>query len=323
MLLALGIIFLWEFLDDAIKSTDDISQFEKLNILGTVGRIKGREYSEKLVTHLEPTSPNKELFRMIWNKIRFGSSENSVKSIVITSPEPEEGKSIIAANLGVIMAQANIKTILVDADLRHPIIHQVFNVCNESGLSDLLDSPEIGTQYYLKNTSINNLQIITGGESSQDPSDQLSSERIFEILENLKAKADLIIIDSPPALLAADAMILSNWADGVIVVIRAGKSKRRAIRQTLIDLQEANANLLGCIYNQVNQDINLAVYRRHKKETNPIQQFKASRASEKANDSGRRCHARCMQPGPAVSSSMVRGSLYGASDHRSRRPDRG
>jgi capsular exopolysaccharide synthesis family protein len=266
MLLALGIIFLSEFLNDSIKSTDDLSQFDKLNILGTFGRIKGKTDSEKIVTHLEPSSPTMESFRMIRNKIRLGSVENPPKSIVVTSPEPEEGKSVTAANLGVIMAQANIKTIIVDADLRHPVLHQVFKVLNKSGLSDLLASPEIDIQKYLKNTSINNLKIITSGESSQDQSELLRSERISEILKCLEEKADVIIIDSPPALLTADATILSNRADGVILVLRAGKTRRKALRQTLVDLEEANANILGCIYNQIHKDNNLATYKRRKQE---------------------------------------------------------
>jgi non-specific protein-tyrosine kinase len=116
---------------------------------------------------------------------------------------------------------------------------------------------------------------MTSGESNQDQSEQLQSERISEILYQLEEIADVIIIDSPPALLTADATILSNRGDGVILVVRAGKTKRGAIRQTLFDLQEANANLLGCIYNQVNKDNALALYNRHKKQGNLIQHLKA------------------------------------------------
>ncbi len=276
MLLALGIIFLWEFTDDSIKSIDDFSQFEKLNILGTVGKIKGKNYSEKIVTHLASASPTKELYRMICNKICVGSADNPIRSIVVTSPEPAEGKSITAANFGVIMAQANIKTILVDADMRHPVLHQVFDVENKSGLADLLASPVTKMQSILKKTSIDNLQLITSGESSQDQSDLLRSERISQILEYLKGKADLVIIDSPPALLTADAAILSSQADGVIVVIRARKSTRKAIRQTFNELQEANANLLGCIYNQIHKDNRLDIYKRQNQENIKRQHLKAS-----------------------------------------------
>jgi non-specific protein-tyrosine kinase len=275
MLLALGLIFLWEYLDDSIKSADDLSQFGNLNVLGAVGRIKVRNDSRKIVTHLDPSSPTSESFRMIRNKLRFGSADELPKSIVVTSPQPEEGKSITAANLGIIMAKANIKTILVDADLSHPVLHDVFNVKFKSGLADLINSPLTGIQDCLKKTSIDNLQIITGGETSQDQTERLSAERISEILKTLQDQAEIIIIDSPPVLLTADAAILSNRADGVIVVVRAGKSKRKAVRQALIDLQEANANILGCIYNQVSKDNNSAIYTRHKQEKTLIQHLKA------------------------------------------------
>jgi len=275
MLLALGIIFLWEFMEDSINSPDDLSQFEKLNLLGTVGRIKGHKYSEKIVTHLEPSSPTTESYHMIRNKIRFGSGDNPAKTIVVTSPEPEEGKSITAANLGIIMAQANIRTILIDADLRHPVLHQVFDVKIRSGLADLINSPETDIHNCLKSTSINNLLIMTSGELSPGQSERLSSERMSSILKQLEQMAYVVIIDSPPALLNADAMILANRAGGVIVVVRAGKSKRKAIRQTLIDLQEANANLIGCIYNQIHKRQHLSHLYRHKQEKNLIQHLKA------------------------------------------------
>jgi len=275
LILALGIIFLWEFLDDTIKSMNDLSQFGELNVLGVIGKIKGHTDSDRLITNLEPSSPTKESYRMIRNKIRLGSGNHPARSIVVTSPEPEEGKSITAANLGIIMAQAEMKTVIVDADLRHPKLHQVFDVKNKFGLADLLNPSKTDIGFYLKSTAIDHLQIITSGESIHDPSERLRSERISEILDYLKEKAEVIIIDSPPALLTADSTILSNRADGVIVVVRAGQSKRRAIRQILSDLSEANATLLGCIYNQVHKDNNLAIYKRHKQEKNLIQHLKA------------------------------------------------
>ena len=273
-LLALGIIFLWEYLDDAIKSMDDLSQFKELNILGSVGRIRGQKEPERIVTYLKPSSPTTESYRMICNKIRFGLDENLIKSIVVTSPGADEGKSITAINLGITMAQANIKTILVDANFQHPILHQIFNVRINAGLADLITSPETDIDYCLKTTSIDNLRIITNGVSSQNQSERLHVERLSEILKCLEEKADVIIIDSPPALLTVDAMILSNRVDGVVLEIRAGKSKLSEIRQTLKELQEANAHLLGCIYNQFPKDSPFAIYTRHEQGKNLIYHLK-------------------------------------------------
>lgn len=278
MLLALGIIFLWEYIDDAIKDVDDLSAYEKMNVLGTVGKIKGQRYSEQVVTHWLPASPTAESYRMIRNKIRFGAGGSQARSIVVTSPEPEEGKSITAANLGVIMAQAGIRTVLVDADLRHPVQHEAFSVKLKSGLADLIRTQGASIEDCLKPTSIDNLKVITAGESAHNELEQMNSDRISAVLTILADYADVIIIDSPPAMLTADAMILSNRADGAIVVVRAGKTKRKALRQTLIDLQEANANVIGCIYNQPNRENNLAAYKRYKHE-GLLKQWKSFKSS--------------------------------------------
>lgn len=264
LLLAMGVTFLWEYIDDAIKNTDDLSAYEKLNLLGSVGRIRGQRYSEKMVTHWEPSSPTAEAYRMIRNKIRFGAGSSQARSIVVTSSEPEEGKSITAANLSIIMAQAGIKTVLVDADLRNPVLHQALNVKLKSGLADIISVQGANITDCLKPTSIDNLRVITSGESAENELEQLNSDRIAAVLKALEPYSEVVIIDSPPALLTADAMILSNQADGVIVVTRAGKTRRKALRQTLVDLQEANANIIGCIFNHPEKDTSIAVYKRHK-----------------------------------------------------------
>jgi capsular exopolysaccharide synthesis family protein len=262
-------------MDDTVKSPDDLTQFEELKLLGTIGRIKGKNYPDKIVTHLEPFSGTAESYRMIRNKIRFGLPSNQAISILVTSPEPGEGKSITAANLGIIMAQSNQKTILVDADLAHPVLHRVFDVKNKPGLADLLSAPETDIGWLLKSTMINNLRIITSGELSQDLSQRLDSERFSNILEKLFGEANVVIIDSPPAMLAADAAVLSHKASGVILVIRAGKSKQKTIRQTLIDLNAANATVLGYVFNQLQKDNHLAVYKGYPEQRNPIQHVKA------------------------------------------------
>jgi non-specific protein-tyrosine kinase len=254
LLLALGLIFLLDFLDDTYKSSSDLSRLENLKNLGSIGRIKGKKYSDKIIARLEPFSPITEAYRIIRSRIWFRSGDTLGKStIMVTSSVPQEGKSVTAANLGIVMAQSNYRTIIVDADLRNPVLHKVFNVKKEVGLGDLLSSPEVKIDDCLKKTWVNNLQVITSGQATPDPSERLGSSRMREILTRLKEIADIVIFDSPSALLFADAVVLSNQVDGVIVVIRAGKTKRSAIRQTLFDLQIAKANLLGSVFNYAPQ----------------------------------------------------------------------
>jgi len=250
MMVALGLIFLLDFLDDTYKSLKDFSRSEEVNILGSIRRIKGKKLSDNIIAHLQPLSPITESYRIIRSRIRFKRGDNLARSIMVTSSMPEEGKSVTAANLAVVFAQANFKTVVVDADLRHPVLHEAFTVENEAGLGDLLSSREMKIEECVKNTSVNNLQILTSGEPLPDPSSQLGSERMEEIIRDLKKIADIVIFDTPPVLVFADAITLSRRIDGIIMVIRAGKSTRSAVNQTLLDLQNANANLLGSIFNQ-------------------------------------------------------------------------
>lgn len=249
MILALGLIFLLELLDDTFRSLKDFSQSEEVNVLGSIRRIRGKNLSDKLIAHLQPHSPITESYRIVRSRIRFKRGEGTARSIMVTSSMPDEGKSLTAANLAVVFAQANFKTIIVDANLRHPVLHEVFAVRNDSGLGDALSSPEIHVKEYLQDTSVNNLQILSSGTPLPDPSGQLGSERMEQIIRDLKESADIVIFDSPPALVFADAIVLSRRVHGVIMVIQAGKSKRSAINQTLLDLQNANADLLGSVFN--------------------------------------------------------------------------
>ena len=250
MIIGLGLIFLLDFLDDTYKSLNDFSQSEEVNILGSIRKIKGRKLSDKLVALKHPHSPVTESYRIIRSRIRFKPTDKPTRSIMVTSSMPEEGKSVTAANLAVVFAQANYKTVIVDADLRHPALHEFFEVSNEVGLGDMLSSTDFKIEDCVQDTSIKNLKIITSGTPLLDPSERLGSERMKDILDELKSVASIIIVDSAPVLVYADAIVLSGRLDGVIMVIQAGKSTRGAITQALFDLQNANANLLGSVFNQ-------------------------------------------------------------------------
>lgn len=266
MVVALVAIFLLDFLDDTYKSLSDFSQSEEVNMLGSIRKIKGRKLKDKIVAELHPYSPVTESYRIIRSRIRFKPVDKPTHSMMITSSMPEEGKSVTVANLAIVFAQANHRTLIVDADLRHPVLHTIFNVSNESGLGDMLNSPELKVEDCIKNTSVNNLQILTSGMPLLDPSERLDSKRMEEILNEIRNVAEIIIFDTPPVLVFADAIVLSRRMDGVIVVIQAGKSKRAALVQTLFDLQNANANLLGSIFNQSPQSDTFSVNKAYMQE---------------------------------------------------------
>jgi len=242
---------LLEYLDDTLKLPDDLSQSLGLATLGTVSRIKGKGYPEKSIADQDPFSPVSEAYRMIRTNIQFMTMDRPAKSIMVTSAVSGEGKSITAANLGIVMAQAGLKTVIVDADLRWPVQHLIFKVPHTRGLTDLLRSSQFDITSHLKPTGIENLQLLTCGALPPDPSELLGSERMGQLLAILNERVDVAIFDTPPLLAVADAAILSRRADGVVLVIEAGQTRREIARQAIANLTQSRANLLGGVLNRV------------------------------------------------------------------------
>lgn len=251
LFLSLAAVFLLEYMDDTLKSVDELGQSSELMILGAIGRIRGMRYPRKLIAARDPFSPITEAYRMIRSNIQFVSGDGLTKSIIVTSPTPAEGKSVTVANLGVIMAQAGLRTIIVDADLRQPVLHQIFELANEGGLIDLLRSPELEINECLKDTKIEHLQLLTSGGRPPNPAELLGSERMGRLLTQLNDLADVVIYDSPPVLAVTDATVLANRVDGVILVIELGRTRFDAASQAILNLQQAKAHLLGSILNRV------------------------------------------------------------------------
>jgi capsular exopolysaccharide synthesis family protein len=172
---------------------------------------------------------------------------------MVTSTNLAEGKSITVANLGLVMAQAGLKTIIVDTDLRRPIQHEIFETPNLGGLTDWLCSPGSELKHHLRKTGVENLQLLTSGALPPHPAEMLGSRRMGQLLASLNEVADVVIYDSPPVLAVTDAAVLANRVDGVVLVIKAKQTRRDAARQAILVLHQAGANLLGGVLNQVSK----------------------------------------------------------------------
>jgi capsular exopolysaccharide synthesis family protein len=190
---------------------------------------------------------------MIRSNIDFVIVDNPVKSILVTSPSTADGKSTTVINLGIAMARNGQRTIIVDCDMRNPVLHKVFQVPNHKGLSDQLCRPDPGEDVPLSDLEIGGLQLLTAGAAPPNPSELLGSQRLVQLLAALVDVADAIILDSPPAAFVADAVILSRRVDGVVLVVAAGKTRREMARQAVINLQHAGANMLGVVLNRAAQ----------------------------------------------------------------------
>lgn len=250
-----GIAFLFEYLDDTIKTQVDVEGKLGLPVIGFVSEIKnggGKNKKENAGTVVanQPRSPVSESFRSLRTSLEFFNFESSLKSLIITSPVEEAGKSTIATNLAIVIAQSGKRVVLLDADLRRPNVHKLLNTTNRMGLSNMLRG-QAGIKDVLQvSESIGNFHVITSGSLPPNPADLLGSTRMKKIVSYLEQTFDWVIIDTPPTIVT-DAQILSTIADGAIFVVEPGKLRTNAVKASLEEFQRINANILGIVMNRI------------------------------------------------------------------------
>ena len=199
----------------------------------------------------EPKSIAAESYRTLRTSIQYSSFDKEIKVIVVTSAEPGEGKSTTAGNLALSLAQDGKNVILIDCDLRKPVLHKRFKVSNTIGLSEVL----IGSQKISEAVQLHNdkLVVLTSGKIPPNPSEMLASKAMTNLIEDLKCSFNYIILDSAPVQAVTDSQILSTKADGIILVVKAQKTKRDSVKNAIGLLKNVNANILGTVLNGVEQ----------------------------------------------------------------------
>ena len=253
-LLGLVIAFALASLDDTFKDAEDVEEVLHLPVLGTLGRLP--EAAQKLgiyrlVMLLYPRSGAAEAFRTMRTNVEFADIDSGVRSLLVTSPASGDGKSTVAANLALAFAQAGRRTILVDADLRRPAIHDFFDLSNGYGLTSLIRSPEvIELGQVLRVIDEPNLRVLTSGPLPPNPAELLGSNRMHSIVERLEAEADLVVFDSPPAGAVTDAAVISSLSDGTVLVVAAERTRRGAARSASEAVSRVGGHLLGVVLNR-------------------------------------------------------------------------
>jgi protein-tyrosine kinase len=185
------------------------------------------------------------------SSLQFASVDGQMQSLLVTSAVPGEGKSTIAANLALVMAQKGLRVVLVDADMRSPRQHRIFELPNTTGLSSIIvGQTTIEDAAYVHPDS--NLMIITSGPMPPNPAELLESSRARDLVEQLKASCDMVIFDSPPCTTMVDGSSLAAQVDGAILVVRAGHTPKMAVARACQVLRETGTRLLGTILNRVN-----------------------------------------------------------------------
>ena len=262
LLMAAAVVAVIEYLDDTVKSGEDVTRAVGSSTLGAITRFepggagvrqpRGRRHiTPRLLTGLDSRSPVAEAYRMVRTNLEFARSGRPNQTMLITSSTPGEGKTTTAANLALVLAQTGQRVILVDADMRRPSLHRLFDVPNNSGLSTLFVMDEPSVEGLLRMTPLDNLMLLPSGPLPPNPVELLSSARIDHIIALLKREADMIVFDSPPLLGVADASALAAKLDGVILVVDSGRTRAGALSHSADVLRRAQATLWGVVLNKL------------------------------------------------------------------------
>ena len=270
---ALGVMMslMIEFLDNSLKTIDEIEKY-KLTVLGIIPSIgptiqnKGRNYAfwnnnkflnnskqpmqRRLITREDPKSPVSEAYRSLRTSMLY-SSDKELKSVLVSSAGPGEGKTTTVANLAITYANLGKKTLLVDTDLRRPVIHKVFRGKKEPGVTNFLANQTDNIESLVKNTDVDNLSIITSGIIPPNPSEMLGSNRMVELVRRLNEEYDIVLYDSPPLVAVTDANMISKEIDRIVLIVKVGQTDKKAFHHTITNLKNIEAPLGGIIMNAV------------------------------------------------------------------------
>lgn len=271
-LFGMGLALFLEYLDDTIKSTEEIENFLQLPALAAIPTIDSMpkrrlllvSNTEKvedddpskseLLIHADPRSSLAEAYRQLRTSILLSTAGHPPKSLLITSSLPSEGKTTTAANTAISLAQTGAKVLIIDADMRRPRLHSVFNISNGEGLSTLLSSElkEEDVIRIVKTDEGTRLNLLTSGPIPPNPAELLGSKQMVNLVKILNKHFTHVVIDSPPITSFTDGVLIASMVDGVILVVHSGKSSRQVVRRAKQSLMDVGAKIVGVVLNNVN-----------------------------------------------------------------------
>lgn len=249
---SLALAFFVSYLDDSIKSQDDIENYLRLPFLGYIPNIKTNSVVERdLQSHLHPQSGAAEGFRTIRATIALTHKPEKFRVLSITSTIPSEGKSLVASNLAIVHAQTGLRTLLVDADLRRPSVHKAYQLHSPAGLSSFLMKETDEIEDIVHKTEVPNLDVVCCGALPTTPSELIGSTRMMEFLQRVRGQYDRVVLDCPPVSAVSDPLIISAMSDGVVYVTKFNKIRREHGRKSVARIQNAGIYILGVVINDI------------------------------------------------------------------------
>jgi capsular exopolysaccharide synthesis family protein len=263
--LGVGITFFREYIDTTFKSSEDVER-TGMAVLGLIPFIStqrvGRHHHKngefmriesRLITHFAPKSPISEAYRTLRTNIQYANPDRKTKTILMTSSGMGEGKSTSVANLAITFAQMGAKTLLVDTDLRRPVLHGIFEQSRNEGLTTVLVG-RLTLDQAVKASKIDNLAVLTSGTLPPNPSELLASKQMEKMIDEATHKYDIVLFDTPPVIPVTDAAVLAPKMDAVVLVVRHGVTNKDALSRSRMLLDNVKANLLGVLFNGMTVD---------------------------------------------------------------------
>jgi capsular exopolysaccharide synthesis family protein len=250
--IAICLAFFVNYLDDSIKSQEDVETYLRLPFLGYVPNIKSNSVVERdLQAHLYPQSNGAESFRTIRASLSLTHKADRLRVITVTSTIPAEGKSLVATNLAIVLAQTGLRVLLVDADLRRPSVHKAFQLHSPIGLTAYLMEKTETVDELIHSTEVPNLDVVCCGAAPQHPSELVGSRRMTQFLQEAAKRYDRLVLDCPPVSAVADPLVLSSMADGIVFVTKFNKIRREHARKTVQRIQDAGIHICGAVLNDI------------------------------------------------------------------------
>ena len=237
-----------EYIDNTVKTPEDIKHIKALNYLGIIPKTKILT-NMNIISKLSPTLPVVEAYRTIRNSIRYASVDKPIKIMAITSTMESEGKSSFASNISITYSMERKKVILVDLDLRRPTVHKFFNIPNTVGITNVIAGGE-PLEAAIVHTEVSGLDVLTSGPIPPDPSSLVESQKLKDVIVKLKERYDMVIVDTPPVMAVNDAVVLGALMDGVLYVIESGRATFSMVEHVKDLFLKANLNTLGIVLNK-------------------------------------------------------------------------
>ena len=250
--LAVGVCFFLDYMDTTIKGDADVRRLLHSKILAGIPNIKQKgeiKTQADLITHENPRSHTSEAFRTLRTALAFSIPGERITSVVVSSTLPGEGKSFSATSIAITHAQTGKRTLLVDADMRKPRLHGIFNRKPLQGLSSLLQDEKLNPKQIIGSTEITNLDFIACGPIPQNPAELLENSRFVRLISALREHYDFIVFDSPPGFSLVDSLVMAKHTDGLILIVKSFQTPKAAAVQFATRLHEADVRLLGVVLN--------------------------------------------------------------------------